>query len=99
MTTTLANKAALAIINSVANPALHYQTQNCNAKNLAAIIAAAIAPDNLLQALEIILPLAHKERDRLTRQINDRSGDEDTQAADACAKAAAAIAKAKGERP
>jgi hypothetical protein len=96
MTTTLANIAALSIINSVANPALKYQTQNCNAKNLAAIIATAIAPDNLLEVLEIVLPLAHKERDRLTRKINEWSGDEDLQAADACAKAAAIIAKARG---
>ena len=56
---------------------------------------AYYAPD-LLKALEALLPLAQKERDRLTRKINEFSGDEDISASAACAKAAALIAKARG---
>lgn len=53
------------------------------------------APD-MLKVLEALLPLAQKERDRLTRTINEFSGGEDLQASEACAKAAAIIEKAKG---
>lgn len=53
-----------------------------------------VAPD-LLKALEALLPLAQKERDRLTTKINEFSGDEDLRASDACTKAATLIAKVK----
>jgi hypothetical protein len=51
MKTPLAAKAAIAIINSVANPALNLDTKNCNARTLSEIIARETAADELLQAL------------------------------------------------
>jgi len=50
--TILATRAALAIINSVANPAINIETRNCNVENLSAIIADAASADDLLHALE-----------------------------------------------
>jgi hypothetical protein len=51
MKTPLAAKAAIAIINSVANLALNLDTKNCNARTLSEIIARETTADELLQVL------------------------------------------------
>jgi hypothetical protein len=89
--TILATRAALAIINSVANPALNIETRNCNVKNLSAIIADAALADDLLHALE-----------RLERAIDGIRGldavlDHGGDFYPALREARAAVAKAKGE--
>lgn len=91
--TQLAKKAAMAIINSTANPALHIETKNVTGRNLATIIDRETCADDLLEALEALLPLASQEAAHLA----DDDMPEDAAAAwTLIEQARAAIAKAKG---